>query len=368
MNPAAPSTATPAAPAAATRQVLLVDDDRLFLEATAELLQAHHAQWRIHTAASTAQALAILRDHAIDLLVLDIQMPVVDGLQLLRLIERKYPELRKAVITGYADEARRGECFEHGAELFLEKPHNRDGWDSLAAALGELAALGPGGGFQGVLRQAGLADILQLECLGNRSSVLEVADARNRGRIHVEAGQIVHAVCGTLTGEVALHHLLALRTGTFNLRPFEPPPERTLNGQWEFLLMEAARVRDEAGAVAPAPDGTDRPLAPGELAGAAGDEPAAPPRLTADAKIEEVLLCSGRGTVLHEAGCRNIDARLRQLKQVARAAEKVSNIAGLGQLLRCDLHSTAHRTIIEARADRLLLVRVSRAPGTGGAR
>ena len=48
-----------------------------------------------------------------------------------------------------------------------------------------------------------------------------------------------------VTGECALQQLLALAGGSFELLPFEPPPQRTIEGQWESLLMEAARLRDE---------------------------------------------------------------------------------------------------------------------------
>jgi hypothetical protein len=93
-----------------------------------------------------------------------------------------------------------------------------------------------------------LQDVIQMECLGRNSSILEVHNARMRGRIYIENGGIIHAVVGDRTGERALQQLLALAGGAFELRPYEPPPQRTIQGQWEFLLMEAARVRDESAA------------------------------------------------------------------------------------------------------------------------
>ncbi len=48
-----------------------------------------------------------------------------------------------------------------------------------------------------------------------------------------------------LQGEVALYGMLALRGGEFNLLPYIEPPRRTIEGQWESLLMEAARLHDE---------------------------------------------------------------------------------------------------------------------------
>ena len=97
-----------------------------------------------------------------------------------------------------------------------------------------------------MLRRVGLQDVIQMECLGRNSSVLEVYNEHVLGRIYIENGNIIHAAGGDLTGERALQQLLALPGGSFELVPFELPPQNTISGPWEFLLMEAARVRDEA--------------------------------------------------------------------------------------------------------------------------
>ena len=47
-----------------------------------------------------------------------------------------------------------------------------------------------------------------------------------------------------LAAAAALYGLLALRGGEFNLLPFTEPPRRTIEGQWESLLMEAARLHE----------------------------------------------------------------------------------------------------------------------------
>jgi len=53
---------------------------------------------------------------------------------------------------------------------------------------------------------------------------------------------------------------MALTGGSFNVKPFSPPPVHSVNGSWEFLLMEAARMRDEAAegaAIDPCAQGPD---------------------------------------------------------------------------------------------------------------
>jgi CheY-like chemotaxis protein len=227
-------------------QVLFVDDDNAFLEAITELYGIlGDKTWEIHRASTADRALAALQQNAIDLVVLDIGMPVLDGVQLLNLIHRRYPDVKKAILTGSASTGDRAACLANGAELFIQKPLSSEGMKAVFTTLNELITWAQRKGFSGMLRQVGLLDVIQIECLGRNTSILEVRNQRMHGQIYIEAGTIVHAAVGTLIGEKAFYRLLSLTGGEFHLLPFKQPPERTVHGQWEFLLMEAARIHDE---------------------------------------------------------------------------------------------------------------------------
>ena len=231
------------------RQILFVDDEDVFQETVRNLfVLLSNNTWRVHCAASADQALQILKTNKIELAIVDIVMPVLDGAQFLRILQRRYPDLKKAILTGNATEENRSDCLANGADLFIEKPHSSEGLKSIFVMLDELITWTPQEGFQGVLRRVGLQDVIQMECLGRNSSILDVHNDQMRGRIYIENGGIIHAAAGDTAGERALQQLLALAGGSFELLPFEPPPQRTIEGQWEFLLMEAARLRDETAA------------------------------------------------------------------------------------------------------------------------
>ena len=239
-------------------QILLVDDEDVFLETIRELfVDLSGNTWRIHCAASADRALQILKTNKIELAIVDVVMPVLDGAQFLRILQRRCPDLKKAVLTGNATAENRSACLANGADLFIEKPRSAEGLKSIFVMLDELITWTPREGFQGLLRRVGLQDVIQMECLGRNSSILEISNQQMRGRIYIENGSIIHAAVGDETGERTLQQLLALAGGSFELLPFEPPPLRTIEGQWEFLLMEAARVRDEvASQQAAAKEGT----------------------------------------------------------------------------------------------------------------
>ena len=237
-------------------RLLLVDDSMAFLETAGEIF-SHLAggAWEIQTACGADQALNLIQQRQLELAVLDIHMPMLDGLQLLGMLRRRHPEIKFVVLTALANETLRAQCLTAGAELFLEKPIARDGFNFVFNVLNDLLTWRHPEGFSGTLRQVGLADIIQIECLRRSSCILQIQTARPEGEIYIESGAIVHAVAGRLSGEKALHHLLSFQDGQFHSYPYRKPLQRTVYGSWEMLLIESARLRDEARGV-PASDKT----------------------------------------------------------------------------------------------------------------
>ena len=228
-------------------QVLLVDDSMAFLETAGEVFETMaKGDWEVHRACGADQALSMVQESQIEIAVIDINMPMLDGVQLLGMLHRRHPEVKKVILTGQANEAHRTHCLASGAELFLEKPITRDGMRFVFNVLNDLITWKQREGFAGTLRQVGLTDIIQIECLRRSSCVLEIHAAEARGEIYIECGMIIHAAMGTVAGEKALHRLLSLNNGQFHLYPYRQPAERTIQGSWEWLLMESARMVDEA--------------------------------------------------------------------------------------------------------------------------
>jgi CheY-like chemotaxis protein len=227
-------------------RVLFVDDSMAFLEMVTDVFGAREEKtWEIHTASSPDKALAILQQKLIDLVVLDIGMPLLDGVQLLGLIQQRYPNIKKVVLTGESDDSHRAACLANGAELYLLKPGDEDGWRLIFNMLTSLLQWEDHDDFVSTLSETGLYNVIQLECLGGNSSVVEVRDQQTAGEVYIEGGAIVHASAGKLVGEKAFYLLLSLTDGEFRVIPFRAPPERTVQRQWEPLLAEAVRMRQE---------------------------------------------------------------------------------------------------------------------------
>ena len=331
-------------------QILFVDDDPDFLAMIRDFFATLGENiWQIHCATSADKAIEFLKGRKMDLVVTDVNMPMLDGIQFLHILNRTHPDLKKAVITANATEEKRSACLAEGAELFIEKPRTPEGLKSIFVMLEELITWTPQEGFQGVLRRVGLQDVIQMECLGRNSSILEIHNLQLRGRVYIEDGRIIHAQAGDMVGEAAFYNLLALASGEFQLQPFELPPKRTIEGQWEFLLMEAARVRDEMIAAA-TPTGKTAELAP------AVESSTAP---VMGVHVEETLICSGQGEPLYLWQCPDRDARVALLQNVAQQAARFNQLVPLGNFDRLEIQLAGSRAVAQLKADRMVFVRVS---------
>lgn len=103
--------------------ILIVDDDIKILELLARRLKEFN--YHVFKAISVKEALFILKDTSIDLLITDIQMPEVDGIQLLKYTNEHYPNMPKLVVTGYPSVDGALEVFKSGAMDYLTKPFTK---------------------------------------------------------------------------------------------------------------------------------------------------------------------------------------------------------------------------------------------------
>lgn len=101
-------------------RVLIVDDERFFREALTEILTA--AKFETDVAQDGREALAKIVDPHFGVIVLDIQMPGMDGLQVLARLREMRPALRVIILSAHTDQERVLEALRAGAADYLAKP------------------------------------------------------------------------------------------------------------------------------------------------------------------------------------------------------------------------------------------------------
>ena len=104
--------------------VLLVDDEQEFITALSERLQIRGIDARL--AFDGEQALRLVQDQQPDIMVLDLKMPGIDGMEVLRRVVRSYPRIRVVMLTGHGSEKDREEAVRIGAYAYLQKPVQLD--------------------------------------------------------------------------------------------------------------------------------------------------------------------------------------------------------------------------------------------------
>lgn len=105
-------------------KVLVVDDEAIVLKSCRMVLEAEGCE--VIAAASVDEALAILERQIPELLLVDVKMPVHNGMYLMRRVKEMRPGIPIIVMSGYATSETIKEAEDLGAATFLPKPFTPD--------------------------------------------------------------------------------------------------------------------------------------------------------------------------------------------------------------------------------------------------
>src|SRR5688572_27000309 len=227
------------------QKILILDDEQDILEIYQEILARLPSQPEIRTASNGQDAIQMLENEPFALLLVDLNMPQMDGFQVLAIVRRRFPTLRTVVMTGATEEDLRGRAYRVGVDLFLEKPKTGREIIFFVDCIESMLERESQGGFRGVQSKT-LLDIIQLECLTQNTCVLKITSATGEGRIWVQKGEIVDGVLEDRNGKAAIVEMLSWKAGNFEILPYGLPRPRTIHMNYESLLMETAQTLDEA--------------------------------------------------------------------------------------------------------------------------
>ncbi len=101
-------------------KVLLVDDERDFVQTLSERLIMRDMGSAV--AYDGESALSMIRDEEPEVMILDLRMPGIDGIEVLRQVKTTNPDIEVIVLTGHGTEKDKDLCMELGAFAFLQKP------------------------------------------------------------------------------------------------------------------------------------------------------------------------------------------------------------------------------------------------------
>jgi PAS domain S-box-containing protein len=218
---------TLAAPPATRSRILVVDDEIGPRESLRMLLKPAH---EIRTADNARAALQELEQFRPDLVILDIKMPEVDGLEVLRRIKRIDPAIEVVMITAYASLETVKLALSHGAFEYLIKPFSRQDLEDIVrrALLRRHADLGA--------RDQVARLVEEMRSLSSKTRDLEEAARREAAEQSLRVTQlsILREIARTIVGQLELQQMTAAVTdqlrralgydGVTIISENEPPP------------------------------------------------------------------------------------------------------------------------------------------------
>ncbi len=224
-------------------KVLIVDDEETLTWSMSKSFSKDKDKFEVIVANSAEDALKVLgAQKNIKLVITDIRMPGISGLDLLSKIRKEYPDVKVIIITAYGSPSVQREANMRGSLYYIEKPFEiKEIRKIIIDTLKEERK-----GFEGQLSDLLLTDVIQMKCLGKSSSSLSIKSGAREGKIFFNDGKIIHAETGNAAGEDAFYQILSWPEGTFASTRADAPKKNTIEKDWQFLVMEGLRIADEA--------------------------------------------------------------------------------------------------------------------------
>ena len=327
-------------------KILILDDDNDWLTLSREMLAALPSRPEILTANNGKRALALLESEPVRLLICDLKMPRIDGLQVLSIVRRRYPELRTVVLSALEDEEFRSRAYALGVDLFWIKMEMQRESKLFIECLESLLGRDDEPGFRGIQSKS-LMDIIQMECLSRSSSVLRITRGPLVSKLWIQDGELIDAEVEGVRGEAAFRRILSWKSGTFENLPAEPQRERTITKPVNALLLETVQDMDEAAnpVASDSPEESSHRKTVWKLA------------LLTREGADFVIAIPPEGLDEPEAiGAQNVTQLVQWTRHVAAAARRLSERLEAGPILQVTGQNMERQVLVINREDRLFLI------------
>ena len=222
------------------KSVLIVDDEKSLILSMKDGFEAYRDQFNVLTAENGKEAIKVIESSSLDLVITDLKMPVMGGLELISYISINFPSLPLMVMTAYGTVEIEKKLKTINMLKFIEKPL---GFEELVQAITEHLEGGGAGSLSGI----SLSSFLQLIEMEQKTCLLEIiANGEKQGAIYCRGGELIDAVFGKTKGEDAICKMLALEEVqiSFGSLPRKKIKKRVKTDLMS-LILNAMKIKDE---------------------------------------------------------------------------------------------------------------------------
>jgi len=219
------------------KRILVVDPEPdSAWDLCAGLVKAGH---RVTDTLKAEYALEFIQTRVFDAAILDVLVSRVGDIDLIQLLRTEGGNPLIIAIADFEALAVRKSIINRGADHFLSKPVDMS---RLLALMSQQPT------FSGKVEGVDILEYLQFMLLTGKKTVVEVSSAEGQCcKLFLDQGNMCHAVLGDIQGEEAFFQCVRFKEGRFTNLPWSKPVRNTITRPAGFLLVEAARIRDEEG-------------------------------------------------------------------------------------------------------------------------
>ena len=193
-------------------KVLIVDDDTNFLLSVQEGLKFYLPETDLLAATTGEEALDVLKKNQVDVVITDLKMPGMSGLELLSEISRNYPRTAVIFITAFGTPKVKSEAQRRGAVKYMEKPIELK---SLAEAIKSSLEIVKSG--VRIFEKMPLPLVLEVLNIEGANSTVLVEEKGRVGVLYFENGQLINAELEGIEGEKAFMEIAKFDTPKFRI-------------------------------------------------------------------------------------------------------------------------------------------------------
>lgn len=220
------------------KTILIVDDQPTMITLLLDMFGSFFEEIRVLTANNGEDAIEIVKNEDVDLVVTDLEMPVMTGYDLLSYLISNHPNINVIVVTGAGSPEIEEHVYICGSFGYLEKPIKMEVFIELAKA-----ALFPTA--TGHIKGINLASFLQLLHMERKSCTVKVSFGIRKGYLYLTDGEIVNARFENNQGEIAAYSLLRWPNPDIEIQSAPRKIARNIDNSLDFILMESAKKQDE---------------------------------------------------------------------------------------------------------------------------
>ncbi len=224
-----------------TPKILFVDDSKPFVQVFLDFIEKKGKIYGFITAANGREALEILEREKIEMIILDIQMPVMDGLQFLTELHNRSMWLPIIIMTGTNLPVSERKFSEFGIVDYLKKPAL---FEDLEERIEEILIKKENKDLISGISIFGILQVLEME---KKTGIMSIKINGRDGKIFFKDGKVADIEAGGLSVEEAINEFVRpdMEAKKINIEYINHRRENKINKSLTQMVLEAAKEWDE---------------------------------------------------------------------------------------------------------------------------